>query len=113
MNRWSEYTKDRFDDARDEDRTINFPSERPPTLKDENTTAMNEMGQGKAPGQDNITIEMIEALGEYGVEQLMILHVFNNIYNTGKISEEMLKSEFITSLSNQAQWIVIKTGQKA
>ena len=49
--------------------------------------------KGRAPGPDNITVEEIEALGEYGIQVLTKL--LNDIYNTGYIPADMLQSIFI------------------
>ena len=55
---------------------------------------MKKTKKGKAPGPDNITIELLEALEEFGVDQ--ITKFLNNIYDTGEIPEDLSKSIFIT-----------------
>ncbi|KAG1714816.1 Ribonuclease Oy [Nymphon striatum] len=59
-----------------------------------NKNAIKKMKKGKAIGPDEISTEMIQALGEYGTE---LLHkVFNEIYETGVLPEDLTKSIFIT-----------------
>ena len=51
------------------------------------------MKKGKAPGPDDITVEHIEALEEFGKDKLTIF--LNEIYDTGLIPSDMSKSIFI------------------
>ena len=55
---------------------------------------MKKTKKGKAPVPNNITIELLEALEEFGVDQ--ITKFLNNIYDTGEIPEDLSKSIFIT-----------------
>ena len=57
-------------------------------------SALKRMKNGKAAGEDGITAEMLKALQEFGIQKLTTL--FNNIYDTGFLPEEMLSSTFIT-----------------
>ena len=52
------------------------------------------MRKNKIAGPDGVVIEMIEALEEYGVEQLT--EIINKIYDDGKFPEDLSKSIFIT-----------------
>ena len=62
-------------------------------MKDEVRAAIQNMKGGKATGPDNIAIEQIEAPEEFGISKITIL--FNEIYDTGHIPKDMLKSVFI------------------
>ena len=55
--------------------------------------ALNHMKTGKTPGTDNITTEMINALEEYGIDQ--VTRLLNAIYDTGDIPPELCNSIFI------------------
>ncbi|GFR58185.1 RNA-directed DNA polymerase from mobile element jockey-like [Elysia marginata] len=52
------------------------------------------MKNGKAAGPDQIPIELLKALGNWGIDQLTKL--LNRIYDTGNIPKDMLISTFIT-----------------
>ncbi|GFS03554.1 hypothetical protein ElyMa_004635000 [Elysia marginata] len=67
----------------------------PPILKDEVRTAtcIWKMKNGKATGPDNIAAEQIKALDEFGINK--ITELLDEIYETGEIPKEMLKSIFI------------------
>lgn len=69
-------------------------SEGPPISRTEVEKALRKMKNGTAAGGDEITAEMLKALGDFGIEKLTVL--FNNIYNTGFLPEEMLSSIYIT-----------------
>ena len=49
---------------------------------------------GKAPGEDGITTEMLKFLDSFGIEKLTEL--YNDIYSTGIIPEELLMPIYIT-----------------
>ena len=93
LDRWGEYIKDLFEDERNEEHIVEKNSEGPPIMRDEVRAALKRMKPGKAPGPDNITTEMIEALEESGIEKITVL--LNEIYDTGKIPKDMSKSIFI------------------
>ena len=93
LERWKEYIGELFDDNRPEKPKIEN-LEGPPILKTEVESALKRMKNGKAAGEDEITAEMLKALHEFGIEKLTTL--FNNIYDTGFLPEEMLSSTFIT-----------------
>ncbi|GFS18696.1 LINE-1 retrotransposable element ORF2 protein [Elysia marginata] len=65
-----------------------------PILEDEVRSAIRKMKTGKATGPDGVSIELIEALEDYGTEQVTAL--LNNIYKTGNIPADISKSIFIT-----------------
>ena len=47
----------------------------------------------KAEGSDGVVVEMVEAVGEFGIEK--ITELANRIYSTGQVPEAMKESEFI------------------
>ena len=51
-------------------------------------------GSEKAAGEDRITTEMISVLEDFGVDTLT--DMFNDMYETGHIPEELLQSVYIT-----------------
>lgn len=58
--------------------------------------AIKNMINGKATRPDNIETEFLKLLNEAGIK--WSTKIFNNIYDTGDISKECLKSEFIALL---------------
>ena len=69
-------------------------NEGPPILKSEVKEALKNSKNGKAAGEDGITTEMIRALEDFGVDTLT--DMFNDMYETGHIPEELLQSVYIT-----------------
>ncbi|GFO12460.1 transposon tx1 uncharacterized 149 kda protein [Plakobranchus ocellatus] len=51
------------------------------------------MKHGKAIGPDNISVELIGALEDFGIGK--VTHLLNEIYNTGQIPTDLSKSIFI------------------
>ena len=62
-------------------------------MKDDVREAMRKMKTGKATGPDGLSIELIEALEEYGIEKVTTL--LNEIYDTGQIAVDISRSIFI------------------
>lgn len=92
--RWERYIKELFDDVREEAPNIDWEMEGPEITKDEIKSAIKKMNKGKSIGPDDIAIEMVEAMGDEGLE---IYHkIFNYIYDSGKLPDDFLRSVFIT-----------------
>ena len=93
LNRWTEYMAALFNDERP---ALPIPSNNngPPILRCEVENAIRKTSNGKAPGEDGITTEMIKILDDFGIDKL--LELYNNMYNTGHIPEDHLRSIFIT-----------------
>ena len=51
------------------------------------------MKNGKAPGDDGVTSEMLQALDQLGVTR--VAELCNKIYDTGHIPEDLKKSTFL------------------
>ena len=84
-----------YDDAsRNENFQIEGKLEGPTILADEVREAIKHIRHGKATGPDNISIEMIAALENFGIVQLTT--ILNQIYETRNIPEDLLKSIFVT-----------------
>ena len=99
LERWAEYVGELFADTRpglpqpSNDRGL-------PILRTEVEKAIKMTQLGKAPGDDGITTEMIKILEDFGIDKLTEL--YNLIYSSGDIPEELLMSVFIT-LPKQAR----------
>ena len=52
-----------------------------------------EMKSGSATGPDSTSVELLEALEDYGIDKITIL--LNEIYDTGQIPQVILKSKSI------------------
>ena len=93
LSRWKEYIGELFNDDRQEQpEVVNLDG--PPILNSEVEFALKNTSEGKAPGEDGIVTDMFKALGEFAIEKLTSL--FNKIYLSGYIPEEMTRSVFIT-----------------
>ena len=64
----------------------------PPTMKNEIVAAMRKMKSGKATGPDSISVELLEALEDYGIDKITTL--LNQIYDSGHIPPDISKSIF-------------------
>ncbi|GFN82748.1 large proline-rich protein bag6 [Plakobranchus ocellatus] len=62
-------------------------------MKEEVETAIKKMKHGKATGPDIISVELIEALEDFGIGK--VTHLLNEIYDTGQIPTDLSKSIFI------------------
>ena len=92
QDRWTEYIEGLFNDERGEIpemENLNGPI----ILKEEVKKAIDTLRPGKAPGEDEITTEMLQALDEIGIDK--ITELCNKIYDTGYIPDDMRKSTFI------------------
>ncbi|GFO03075.1 endonuclease-reverse transcriptase [Plakobranchus ocellatus] len=65
----------------------------PPIMKEEVETAIKKMKYGKATGPDNISVELIEALEDFGIGK--VTHLLNEIYDTRQIPTDLSMSIFI------------------
>ena len=83
LERWAEYIGELFEDNRKEHDVMKKNFAGPPIMKDEVREAMRKMKTGKATGPDGLSIELIEAIEEYGIEKVTTL--LNEIYGTGQI----------------------------
>ncbi|GFN97983.1 dolichyl-phosphate beta-glucosyltransferase [Plakobranchus ocellatus] len=93
LNRWAEYINELFDDQRHDFDVTKKNFAGPPIMKDEIRAAIRKMKAGKATGPDKISVEMIEALEEFGIEK--VTELLNEIYDTGQIPTDISKSIFI------------------
>ena len=93
LERWTEYIEELFRDNRGGKPEIRKNIDGPKILQSEIRAAVSRMKGNKARGPDGIVIEMIKALDDFGIEKLTIMA--NEIYDTGKIPQDLSKSIFI------------------
>ena len=65
----------------------------PDLFEEEIINVIKKFKKGKSPGNDEVTIEIILASGDFGIKK--IVEMANKIYNTGYILKEMYKLIFI------------------
>ena len=92
LKRWTEYVEKLFDGKRDETYLHQF-MQGPTILKAEVEAALNSMSKGKSSGIDNISTEMLQALGEFGIDTLT--SICNKMYTNVYIPEDLKTSVFI------------------
>ena len=90
--RWTEYLRDLYNDERENNDTF-FNEDGPSMLREEIESAIKQTNKGKTPGPDNIVIEEIEAIGDFGVD--ILTKLMNDIYDTGYLPQDLKKSIFI------------------
>jgi len=93
LHRWQEYIKDLFADNRGKNENVRKKGGNP-IMKGEIMKALKNTAVGKATGPDEISIEMVSALEDFGIERLTCLA--NKIYDEGSFPADMCKSIFIT-----------------
>ena len=93
-SRWGEYVAELFFDERPEVDEILINNDDGPTIMTEEVrSAIDSMKTGKAVGGDGISAEMLQALGDFAIDQLTTL--FRRIYETGNIVKSMCESVFV------------------
>ena len=100
QERWCEYVRELFDDQRGNIQKFN-QLEGPEILIKEVENAIKSMKNGKAPGDDGVTSEMLQALDQLGVTR--VAELCNKIYDTGHIPEDLKKSTFYPFQRRQKQ----------
>jgi len=93
IERWTEYIQELFEDDRENMPPIRKDIDGPEILKDEVRFAIKNMKRNNAYGPDNIFGEYLQATEEFSVEK--ITEIANDIYNSGRIQEDLTKSIFI------------------
>jgi hypothetical protein len=93
MDRWAEYVTDLFHDTRCERPSIRKEVGGPKILKAEVRAALNKLKCNKSPGPDEIVVEQIKCLDEFGFDK--VTDILNEIYDSGEIPDELTKSIFI------------------
>ena len=84
QDRWKEYIAELFADDRGENPQMDN-TDGPVILKEEVRKAINSLRPGKAPGDDEISTEMLQGLDEIGIDK--ITDLCNKIYDSGYIPE--------------------------
>ena len=93
LDRWTEYIGELYGDERPELTPNNINEDGPPILEQEVEDAIKHMKKGKATGPYRISVEELEALGDIGIK--VIQKFLNDIYDSGYIPDNLLKSNFI------------------
>jgi exonuclease III len=98
VERWAEYVEELYkDDDRDGNRDEVVMSAMVNELYTiscgEVETVIKELPKGKACGNDNIAGELLQSMGEKGIE--IMTRLINKIYKSGYIPEEFRKSIFV------------------
>ena len=93
--RWSEYIENLYDDPNLSDEPLLFDGflSGPEILKSELRQAIKTAKIRKAPGPDNVRVEVLKLLNETALKNLK--HLMNEIYERGRLTKEMCQSVFI------------------
>lgn len=92
---WKNYVEELFDDERQEHNIDSIQGDEGPEItKEEILYAIKTMKNGKSPGPDGLTSELLKLVEGDSVNTLVDL--FNCIYKTGEIPKEWLLSTFVT-----------------
>lgn len=77
LERWVEYIGELYNSEKNGNYTFRNNFEGPPILQDEVRYSLREIKHGKTSGPDGVTIEMFDALEEYGID--LIATLINNL----------------------------------
>ena len=62
----------------------------PPIMNDDVRKEVKSMKKGKAAGPNKITVEMIESLDDFGIDNFMLTDFLNAMYDSGVINPSLL-----------------------
>ena len=98
--RWSEYIENLYDDPNRSDEPLLFYGilSGPEILESEMRQAIRTAKIRKAPGPENVRVEMLKLLNETALKYLK--HLMNEIYERGRLTKKMCQSIFISLLKN-------------
>ena len=91
--RWMEYIKELYSDERRGQIPAIETLSGPRILESEVKSALKAMKSGKAAGSDEISSEMLRALGDNSIKR--ITELVNMIYNSGDLPKDLKKSIFV------------------
>ena len=92
--RWNEYIAELYHDDRPEANVISIDNDDGPSImREEVKAAIEEMKAGKAVGKDGVAAEVLQALGDFAIDQLASL--FQRIYDSGNMADGMCDSVFV------------------
>ncbi|KAG8139297.1 hypothetical protein E2320_002060 [Naja naja] len=92
--RWKKYIEELFEDTRG-DIDVGSITTGPNIIMEEVEHAIKIAKTRKATGPDDIPVEILKLLENSGKK--FLLQLFNQIYETGKIPDDWLKSTFVTT----------------
>src|SRR6267154_7649 len=94
MKRWAEYVEDLYkDDNRGEADMSDLVNEVYTVSSVEIDAVIKGLPKGKACGNDNISAELLQGMGEKDLE--IMTSLINMIYKSGYIPEDLRKSIFV------------------
>src|SRR6478735_3722092 len=94
LKRWAEYVEELYEDKkRGEADMGDLVNEVYEISSEEIRNVINELPKEKACGEDNISAELLQCMGEEGIE--IISKLINMIYKSGYIPEDFRKSIFV------------------
>ena len=94
LNRWAEYVEDLYDDQNRVDADMgDLVNEVYNISIEEVRNVIRELPKEKACGEDNISAELLQCMGEEGIQTITSL--MNKIYKSGYIPEDFRKSIFV------------------
>lgn len=94
LERWAEYVEDLYKDENREDKDMGDLVHEVYTISsDEIESVIKDLPKGKTCGEDSIAAELLQCMGEKGLE--IMVKLINKIYKSGYIPEDFRKSIFI------------------
>ena len=90
---WTKYIENLFKDNDTFQLTTREREPSPPIIKDEIVRALKEIKTGKAAGPDGIYPEILKLINTDNI--VILVELFNNIYQAGELPKDWLKSIFI------------------
>ncbi|GFS12813.1 endonuclease-reverse transcriptase [Elysia marginata] len=100
MKRWTEYVEDLFDDTRSELGVHSFLQGQD-ILSTEVESALHHKTNGKASGIDNISKEMLQAMGDFGIN--ILTEMCNKMYHNTHIPEDLRTSIILYTFTQETK----------
>ena len=94
MERWAEYVEELYrDESRGEADMGDLVNEVYTISSDEIESVIKDLPKGKTCGSDNISAELLQGMGEKGIE--IMTNLINKIFRSGYIPEDFRNSIFV------------------
>jgi hypothetical protein len=94
LKRWAEYVEELYDDRNRGEADMGDLVHEVYNISEQEIRQVNsDLPKGKACGEDNISAELLQCMGEEGIET--VTRLINKIYKSGYIPEDFRRSVFV------------------
>ena len=105
VERWAEYVEELYEDNRADKDMGDTANKMYLIGENEVKEVIDNLPKGKATGEDNIPAELLQCMGESGLQ--IMTKLINKIYNVGYIPDDFAKAYLYLFLKLQKLWTVV------